>query len=145
MNPYHLGKFCFRFCLSCPYQGSDPEIFSSTLVRNSFAPSPRKMQYFPLFFLTLCILLATAHAQASNEVVVKVGRTKSLAGSLASISKLLDPGFQIWLNALENQGGVNIGGVKYVFRMQEYNDASGIYLFLSLSLAAMADLSVYFR
>ncbi|MBE0616604.1 MAG: amino acid ABC transporter substrate-binding protein [Proteobacteria bacterium] len=71
---------------------------------------------------TLAVLLAASMASAADRDFFKVGVITSLSGDLATGGNVTKRGYDLWAQAVNDQGGIDIGGKKYPVKLF-YSDA----------------------
>lgn len=76
-----------------------------------------------LVALTLALGL-TAEAVVAAAQTIKVGAAVALTGAVAKEGKILKDGYDLWLETVNKQGGINIGGTRRRVEMVYYDDES---------------------
>jgi branched-chain amino acid transport system substrate-binding protein len=82
----------------------------------------KKIVYSALALLLLAACGGTAAPTPGATIVL--GAPLGLTGALAQESKLAKQGYDMWLEWINQQGGINVGGVRHPVKIQYYDDTS---------------------
>ncbi len=66
----------------------------------------------------------TEVAAPAEQPVIKIGAAISLTGALANLGVNLQDGYDFWVDAVNEMGGIQIGDEKYLVEIVYYDDAS---------------------
>jgi len=80
-----------------------------------------------IVYSALALLLVAAcggPAAPTTGATIVLGAPLGLTGSLAQESKLAKQGYDLWLDWINQQGGINVGGVKHPVSIKYYDDTS---------------------
>jgi branched-chain amino acid transport system substrate-binding protein len=83
----------------------------------------RKIVYSTLALLVLAACGGTAAPTTTGETIV-LGAPLGQTGSLAKESELTKQGYDLWVDWINKQGGINVGGVKHPVTIKYYDDSS---------------------
>lgn len=73
----------------------------------------------------LAVLLGLS-ASAAAQDTIKFGTALSLTGNLATEGKLVREGYDYFVKAVNERGGIDVGGKKYKCEIAYYDDESNV-------------------
>ena len=86
------------------------------------------MQAKKIVYSALALIFAVAcggsPAAPSTGATIVIGAPLGLTGSLAKESELTQQGYDLWQDWINQQGGINVGGVKHPVKIKYYDDTS---------------------
>jgi branched-chain amino acid transport system substrate-binding protein len=78
----------------------------------------------PLAVLLVALMVLAAMADTALAQTVKIGASLALTGAVSREGKFLKDGYDLWVEHVNKQGGIPVGGKRYKVEMVYYDDES---------------------